>query len=202
MGPGGWRDPKDLPYALDNGRFSVWSKGKKWSRSDFQRLIWSSLESGDAPQWIAVPDVVTEASETLDWWHEWKHHLKDLQVPLALVVQDGMTPEIVKREADPDVIFVGGTASWKRRTLWNWCREFPRVHVGRVNTERWLWHAHRCGAESCDGTGWFRGNQEQLAGLLRYLDRSSSNEPMVVENEYAACFRNEPKLFETDTVLD
>jgi len=58
-------------------------------------------------------------------------------------------------------------------TLRQWTAAFPRVHVGRVNTERLLWIAHYAGAESCDGTGWFRGDQQQLAGLLRYLEKSS-----------------------------
>lgn len=51
---------------------------------------------------------------------------------------------------------------------------FPRIHVGRVNTERMLWMAHEAGAESCDGTGWFRGDKAQLAGLMRYLDDSTN----------------------------
>lgn len=32
--------------------------------------------------------------------------------------------------------------------------------------------AHDAGAESCDGTGWFRGDQKQLSGLRRYLYES------------------------------
>ena len=51
---------------------------------------------------------------------------------------------------------------------------FKRVHVGRVNTYRLLWLAHEAGAESCDGTGWFRGDRKQLQGLIDYLQESSS----------------------------
>ena len=36
------------------------------------------------------------------------------------------------------------------------------MHVGRVNTERRLWQCARLGAESCDGTGFFRGDPVQL----------------------------------------
>jgi hypothetical protein len=36
--------------------------------------------------------------------------------------------------------------------------------------------AHEAGAESCDGTGWFRGDQDQLAGLERYLGLSTRND--------------------------
>ena len=35
--------------------------------------------------------------------------------------------------------------------------------------------AFRAGAESCDGTGWFRGCQRQLAGLKKYLKERSIN---------------------------
>jgi hypothetical protein len=81
-----------------------------------------------------------------------------------------MTPQDVP--SDADVIFVGGSTDWKRRTMSMWCEVFDRVHVGRINTERWLWECDEAGAESCDGTGWFRGRQAQLDGLLSYLSRS------------------------------
>jgi hypothetical protein len=34
--------------------------------------------------------------------------------------------------------------------------------------------AHECGAESCDGTGWFRGDKRQLDGLIQYLEESTN----------------------------
>ena len=34
--------------------------------------------------------------------------------------------------------------------------------------------AHDAGAESCDGTGWFRGDRKQLDGLEKYLDESTN----------------------------
>jgi hypothetical protein len=55
-----------------------------------------------------------------------------------------------------DIVFIGGSTSWKWRTLRTWTGAFPRVHVGRVNSRRLLEMAENCGAESCDGTGWFR----------------------------------------------
>ena len=58
-----------------------------------------------------------------------------------------------------------------------WTKAFPgRVHVARVNSERLLWMADKAGAVSCDGTGWFRGNERQLAGLERYLRFSDSKQ--------------------------
>jgi hypothetical protein len=75
-----------------------------------------------------------------------------------------------------DVIFVGGTTEWKWRNLRQWTDNFPRVHVGRVNSEKLLWAAHEAGAESCDGTGWMRGGEERLADLWRYLAQSAGGD--------------------------
>jgi hypothetical protein len=173
IGPTGWRAPRGLPYALDNGRFVCWSKGKPWDEAAFLRLCESAMDNETLPSWIVVPDSVGDATETFVEWDRWEPCLRKTGVPLALAVQDGMTPASVHRHANPDVIFVGGTTEWKRRTIWQWCQGFPRVHVGRVNTEKWLWNADRCGAESVDGTGFFRGCKRQLAGLHRYLRLSS-----------------------------
>jgi hypothetical protein len=174
-----WKSPRGLPYALDNGRFPVWAKGKTWDEAKFLRLIERAKHVGYEPEWLAVPDVVCDAAATEKEWGKWVARFEREYGPdgigwnLALCVQDGMTPASVKRLVrQPDVIFVGGSKRWKMRHVWMWCQEFPHVHVGRVNWESCLWYCHRCGAESCDGTGWFRGNQRQLAGLLRYLRQS------------------------------
>jgi hypothetical protein len=161
-----------LPYALDNGRFVVWSKGAEWNETPFLKLL-DTAAAEYPPLWIIVPDVVADAYATFDEWATWEPRLRSLGCPLALAVQDGMTPFAVRKHANPDVIFVGGSTDWKRRTIWNWTHSFPRVHIGRVNTEKWLWNAHRCGAESVDGTGFFMGGDKRLAGLHRYLKRSS-----------------------------
>jgi hypothetical protein len=82
-----------------------------------------------------------------------------------------MTPDDVPPETD--VVFVGGSFDWKWDNLLMWTRNFPRVHVGRVNTEKRLWMAHEAGVESCDGTGWFRGGEKRWAGLENYLRNSA-----------------------------
>lgn len=171
LSPGGWKTPHDwLPYAIDNGAFSVWTKGGKWNESAFYAHCEKTRRLKHKPIWIAVPDVVADCNATLN---SWRRHFPKLSQfgKLAFVVQNGMKPDDVPENAD--VIFVGGTTEWKWKTLTIWTGNFPRVHVGRVNSERLLWRAHNAGAESCDGTGWFRGNKDQLAGLFRYLNDSS-----------------------------
>lgn len=171
--PEGFRGPFPwLPYALDNGKFPVWSKGKEWDADGFLRLCDRAASSGQAPRWVAVPDVVADRERTLHEWGLWAPRLRAYGWPLTFVVQDGMRVEDVP--ADADVVFVGGTTKWKRRTVPMWCRAFERVHVGRINTERWLWYCLHHGAESCDGTGWLRGDPVQLAGLERFLSRHAA----------------------------
>jgi hypothetical protein len=60
---------------------------------------------------------------------------------------------------------VGGTTDWKWATVEMWAKEFPRVHVLRVNSPSKLDYLESLGVESCDGTGWNRGNRDQTIGL-------------------------------------
>lgn len=167
------RNPNGLPFALDNGKFSVWAKGVDWQEKTYWRLIESVANKGLTPLWIVVPDVVTKPKETAEQYIKWAPLLRPFGWPLALAVQDGMSVEDATA-LGPDVIFIGGTKRWKWRTLDTWCRNFSRVHVGRVNVWKELWTADRAGAESSDGTGWFY--KDQAKQLSEYLKRSHSGQ--------------------------
>jgi len=171
--PGGQRGPWPwLPYALDNGAFGCWTEktntfdDAKWAVTEraWQRLIvWSQCVS-TKPLWAIVPDVPGSASRTLERWHEYAAGLT--HCPRALAVQDGMTPDIVKSlKTQPDVIAVGGSTEWKWSTVAQWSSAFPRVHLLRCNSPERLYELDAMGIESCDGTGWFRGDRKQTAGL-------------------------------------
>jgi len=166
-------EPKaDVQWALDNGAYGAWKNGKPWD----EELFYSYLETYAIyiPMWVAVPDAVGDRDLTLDLWTEHYPAVASFGLPLAFVVQDEMTVSDVPDAAD--VVFVGGTFSWKWRNLKDWCSPFDRVHVGRVNTLKQLWQAHEAGAESCDGTGWFRGGPHRLQGLVNYLAESERKE--------------------------
>lgn len=166
--PGAQRGPYQwLPYALDNGRYSAWDKGIEWDGAAYSRLLQWAKASFQNPRWILVPDVVADREATLKEWDHWKPILTPFRWPLAFAVQDGMAPDDVPAEAS--VIFVGGTTEWKWRTVRRWCSSFPRVHVGRVNGYNKLRLCESLGAESCDGTGWTRGDKHQLDGLYKWL---------------------------------
>jgi hypothetical protein len=150
-GPDGWRGPWPN-YALDNGAYPAHTKGHPFNEPAFYKLLFRAEKSPTPPRWVAVPDVVADREATLRLWQRW--HLKVRCFGWPLVA---------------DVIFVGGSTGWKRATAGIWCQAHPRVHIGRVNGEKDLWRYHRLGAESCDGTGWFRGDRRQLDGLWYYL---------------------------------
>jgi len=160
----------NVPWALDNGVFGAHQKGSTWSEEPLYQYL--DAYGQLAPEWVVVPDWVGDRDETLRRWDKHYNALSSFGVPLAFAAQDGMTPADVPTEAS--ILFVGGTTSWKWRNLRMWTEAFPRVHVGRVNTYRLLWMAHDAGAESCDGTGWFRGDRKQLAGLDQYLQESTN----------------------------
>lgn len=162
------------PWALDNGVFGAWSSGKFWDERPFYEFLLRFRQRYHKPEplWVAVPDWVGDRERTILLWKEHAPRIAAHELKLAFVVQDGMHASDVPNEAE--VVFVGGTTSWKWRNLKMWTEAFPRVHVGRVNSYRLLWMAHRAGAESCDGTGWFRGSNAQLEDLVKYLGESSA----------------------------
>lgn len=168
-----YKNPLGMPYAFDNGRFTVWKNGKMWDEEKFFKLLTKPQKAGYRPRWTVVPDVVADAGGTFQQWRQWVPILRPYDTPLALAVQDGMSvKDVLELRPQPDVIFVGGTMTWKWRYAKDWCRHFPRVHIARVGSARKLWMAQRIGAESTDGTAWFRDDERQ-AQLLRYLTRSS-----------------------------
>ncbi len=164
-----------LPYVLDNGAFGAFKSGKPWSGESFSNHVEKYAHGAIRPQWVVVPDVVGNAVQTVALWRIWAPILRtEHELTLALAVQDGMIPDDVRKlEVKPDVIFVGGSTEWKWATMAEWCQEFPRVHVGRVNTEKYLSLCATAGAESCDGTGWFRGRKAQIIELGRFLAKQS-----------------------------
>lgn len=151
--PGAQRGPYHfLPYALDNGAYTAFTKKIAFDALAWRSLCAWSLLCGQPPLWSLVPDCVGDKGKTLEMWAEYSGEVKG---PRAFAAQDGMTPDDVPAEAD--LVFIGGSTPWKRSAIIEWCRIFPRVHVGRINTYDWLRICEDAGAESVDGTGWLRG---------------------------------------------
>lgn len=173
--PGAQRGPWPwFPYALDCGSFACWDMATntfsdaKWETTErewLRLLAWAGTHT-QAPLWAVVPDVPGNWTRTLERWERYRPELGG--IPAAIAVQDGATPEQV-RELAPDVVCVGGSTEWKWATWKMWAREFPRVHVLRVNRPHLLDQLRDAGVESVDGTGWNRGDRKQTAGLERWL---------------------------------
>jgi hypothetical protein len=168
------REPKfGHVWALDNGVYGAFTNKRKWSEKPFYDFL--DKYADKEPAWAVVPDWVGDCELTLERWHDHSERVAGYGVPLALAVQDGMTHEMVKSlDTQPSIIFVGGSTEFKLRTMRGWCKNFPRVHIARVNTEKRLWQCHHAGAESVDGTGWFKFGAERVAELKRYLEQSTS----------------------------
>jgi hypothetical protein len=172
--PGAQRGPWPwFPFALDNGAFSCWDmetnrfNDELWNMRlhNWQALIRWAAPTGLA-RWAIVPDVPGDAARTFDRWNEYYPFVRDSEISPALAVQDGMTVEQVKAlRPQPAVICVGGTTEWKWGTAESWIKAFPRVHVLRCNSPEKLYWLESLGAESCDGTGWNRGDRKQTEGL-------------------------------------
>lgn len=169
--PGGERGPWPwMPYALDNGAYSAFKNGRPFDVPAWLSLLDWAKASGVAPLWTLVPDVVGDCAATLRAWDTYAPIAASYGWPLAFAAQDGMEPIDVPAAAD--VVFIGGSTAWKREAIVPWCRAHRRVHVGRINTRRWVEYCEAAGAESCDGTGWTRGDLNQWGGLLGWLDAS------------------------------
>jgi hypothetical protein len=173
--PGAQRGPWPwFPYALDNGAFACWNAVEntfdeaKWARTEQEwrhLLFWASV-APIKPRWAIVPDVPGNGPATLERWAKYAPEVVAAGIPLACAVQDGMTNfDVEELDPAPEVIFVGGSTEWKWSSVWLWCHDFPRVHVGRVNAPEKLEFLEGLGVESCDGTGWNRGDRKQTAGL-------------------------------------
>lgn len=171
-GPWSW-----LPYAMDNGAFTCWNQKentfdwKKWKplEDDWRRLLLWADCSGQEPMWAIVPDVPGQKDPTLEQWSKHAKIVHGFGWPAALAVQDGMTKaDVHALDPVPDVIAVGGTTEWKWDKVAYWARFFPRVHVLRCNRPGKLEWLEEIGIESCDGTGWNRGDRKQTEGLEKW----------------------------------
>jgi hypothetical protein len=167
--PGGWRNPIHwFPYALDNGAFKGFDEVAFFAHLD------KAKAAAIQPMWVAVPDVLGDRPGTLARWDEYLDRVAAYGWDLAFVVQDGMTVADVPKRAN--LIFIGGSMEWKLKTLSMWGAEYPRVHAGRINTERLLWLCYDAGVESVDGTGWWHHKQyQQLETYLKTVAQLEAN---------------------------
>jgi len=171
-GPWPW-----FSYALDNGAFSCWNPKdnsfdeSKWKQTEIawkHLLFWAQANKQKA-EWAIVPDRPGSWVETVQKWSQFAGVVEQTGIPLAIAVQDGATVGLVKMlRPEPSVIAVGGSTAWKWDTVKVWAEAFPRVHLLRCNAPEKLHYLQSIGIESCDGTGWNRGNRTQTEGIENF----------------------------------
>ena len=155
IGPRHWKNPREgVAFALDNDAYQSFTNGTPYDFDAWLRFLDKVSATGMEPLWALVPDVVANKDKTLEQWAKYSPLVMERGWRTALAVQDGMT-NFEAFDCHADILFVGGTTEWKWDTAHIWCRQFPRIHIGRVRSQR-LPYCLQIGAESCDGTGWFR----------------------------------------------
>lgn len=155
-----------FPYAIDNYRFVSCARGIEWDASIFLDLLGWVKFLPTKPLFVVVPDIWGDARATAEEWQAWEPKLRAYGFPLAFVIQDGMKLDKVPPTAD--WLFVGGSDQWRYPRLKDILAIGKPVHVGRVNSKKYLWVCHDLGVTSCDGSGWFRGDQKQNQDLLEF----------------------------------
>lgn len=156
------------PWAGDNAAFSNF---------DAEAFI-AMLERLRGFRWclfVAAPDVVGNAKQTLAKFLRWALVIRAFGFPVALVAQDGLTVEDVPW-IEIDALFIGGTTAWKlgrdaevlataakRNRKW--------LHMGRVNTSRRIRYAERIGCDSIDGTTFSRWPDKYIPKGLAWMEQ-------------------------------
>lgn len=154
-------------WAMDNGAFSG------FDASAFITML-ETFHGRQGCRFVVAPDVVADPHQTLHRWPFWSRLIRGVGFVPALAAQDGLTiPQVPW--SDIGALFIGGTTEWKTgpsaaaliafakaRGLW--------VHMGRVNTERRIWHAARLGCDSFDGSGFSRWPDIRIPKGLQWTD--------------------------------
>lgn len=150
------------PFALDNGAWGAFQKGRRLDEAAFFRAV---ERVGASADFIVVPDIVCGGRESLDLSLRSLEKLADVPARKLIAVQNGFVWSDVSDYLGPDVgIFLGGDTHWKLATLPLWgdlcARAGVYLHVGRVNTVKRLRLCAMAGADSFDGSGVSRFSSE------------------------------------------
>lgn len=158
------------PYALDNGAFAYHKNNQAFDDDLFVKVLKKSKQYS-TPMFAVSPDVIGNHNSTLNLYKKWYPKIKELNIPVAFVTQDGCQKKDIP--SDCDWVFIGGSNHHKDWIIRELNGYHKPVHCGRVNYFSRLWICYNNGITSVDGSGWFRGNQKQPEILLEYLEIAS-----------------------------
>jgi hypothetical protein len=154
-----------VPWAADNDGFN----GVNFAA--FETML-DALAGVPDCLFVTAPDVVAQAGPTLALLGEWSPRIRARRLPVALVLQDGLTDPADVPWHLVDAVFVGGSTAYKlsdeaativraatARGAW--------AHMGRVNSYRRIAYAREIGCDSFDGTKYARWRDTKLPdGLI------------------------------------
>jgi len=152
---------KGIPCALDNGAFPAFNKGYPFMEKYFLEALDAAYKHSIKLDFVVCPDIVCGGKESLEFSMAWAAKLAGCP-NLALVVQDGMTIDDVKKyNLDKfTYIFIGGSKNWKWKTAERWvdfahCHGM-KCHIGQCGRLEYLKEAMAIGADSVDSTSFQR----------------------------------------------
>lgn len=154
-------------WAADNGCFNSdrYVGDEKW-------LKWLNRQPREGCLFATAPDVVADWTASLARSRPFLEQIRGMGFPVALVAQDGATPDTIPFE-DFDVLFIGGSDQFKLHDSLPVIqaahdRGVP-VHVGRINSKRRYQMFAHLGVASCDGTFLAFGPDINIPKLLRWF---------------------------------
>lgn len=164
-----------LPWAMDNDGFSGFNEER------FLTMLEKAQEAteaaarftGNTAKFVTAPDVVGEASPTLELFDEWEPVIRAAGLPVALVAQDGLEDLVVPWDR-MDALFIGGSTEWKlgdhaRRLTFEAKARGLWVHMGRVNSYKRIRIAAAFGCDSFDGSKWARFRNTYLGNGVDFI---------------------------------
>lgn len=141
-----------FPYALDNGAWTAYRKGRPLDEG----LFWQLFERlGPGADWVVCPDVVGDRRSSLRLTERWLPRLVGRTSLVLIGVQDEMTPADIAPWLTSGVgVAIGGTTPWKldqlQRRVWAGVGEWG--HCLRVNSARRIRLCRASMLHSFDGT--------------------------------------------------
>lgn len=170
--------PEGFPYALDNGAWTAFQKGKPFDEAAFGKALGALGRDAD---WTTIPDIVAGGHASLEFSLRWMRRVLDECGRGLLAVQDGLVEkDVADLIGDRVGIFVGGSTAWKLATIRAWAalarQKGAWCHVGRVNTARRIRICSTAGATSFDGT-----SASRFAKTLPRLDAAKRQLALALE---------------------
>jgi len=175
-------DIQEWPWAADNDAYLAWNEEKYVAMLD-------RITGRTGCIFVTAPDVVGDSGMTRELFAMWAPTLRDRELPIAFVAQDGEKIGTVPWDSIA-ALFIGGTTEFKMgsdaadliragkdRGKW--------VHMGRVNSYERSRYAQWLGCDSIDGTqfSWFRDTK--LPAHLNSLKQEMFAEAALATSEQA-----------------